>query len=658
VTALSLSSESKSSDSTKLGDYSSVDGEMALTHRFKDAASSEQIAAASKEGSTTPPGAYAVGGAPAQGAPSGYSGGGAGGAGGGRGGADLGVPNLADNEKLAEELLSKRRLAPARSEVKSLHRIAGEQRGLSAGGGLAPIHLAEEGRNLRESESDSFRYRKAAPPQFDPTASGDRFAAFVPNKWNAPISDPLSTFSIDVDTASYAKIRQLLNEQEQLPSPNAVRIEEMVNYFDYKYAAPTGDTPFSSSLALGTCPWNPDNQLVRVAIQAKKVDMAEREAANVVLLIDVSGSMDQPNKLPLVKRAVQTFVRQMRRNDRVAIVVYAGAAGLVLPSTSGREQTTILDSIERLRAGGSTNGGQGIQLAYSIARENFVANGINRVILCTDGDFNVGVTGDDALVELVKENARSKVFLTCLGFGVGNFNDAMMEKISNEGNGVYGFVDNDREARRWMCDKIDSSLIAVAKDVKIQIEFNPSAVGSYRLVGYENRILKHEDFNNDRKDAGDVNAGHRVTAFYEVTRPGQAVSDQPVDELKYAPRTLNRPIDPPAGYGGAGAGGADGVSADEMLTLKVRFKKPEEDVSKKLEFTLKRSDPAARADTDFEWAAAVAQFGFMLREPRQYSTGQWRQLVERVDSLLVNQSDSDHEEFGSMVRKANRLVNE
>lgn len=495
----------------------------------------------------------------------------------------------------------------------------------------------------------------------DPIASGDRFAAFAPNPWFSPAKDPLSTVSIDVDTASYAKVRQLLNESEQLPAPGAVRIEEFVNYFDYKYATPQDDQPFSAALAVGPCPWNSENRLVRIAIQAKQVDMREREPANVVLLIDVSGSMNQPNKLPLVKRTVQTFVRQMRGNDRIAIVVYAGAAGLVLPSTSGREQSTILDAIERLSAGGSTNGGQGIQLAYTIARENFVPNGINRVVLCTDGDFNVGVTGDDALVALVKENAQSKVFLTCLGFGVGNFNDSMMEKISNEGNGVYGFVDNDREARRWMCEKLDSSLVTVAKDVKLQIEFNPATVGSYRLVGYENRILKHEDFNNDRKDAGDVNAGHRVTAFYEIVPPGRSPTVPAVDPLRYA-TTTEKPDSPAperskSADNDAQISTAQPVASDELLTLKIRFKKPEGDVSTKVEFPLKgTTDGAESGDADFEWASHVALFATMLRDPQAFTQTQWKQLVEKVDAMLAGTKDADREEFGSMVRKAYRLV--
>lgn len=495
----------------------------------------------------------------------------------------------------------------------------------------------------------------------DPTASGDRFAPFVPNPWYSPTKDPLSTVSIDVDTASYAKVRQLLNESEQMPAPGAVRIEEFVNYFDYNYATPQDDQPFSAALAVGPCPWNAENRLVRIAIQAKKVDMKERESANVVLLIDVSGSMNQPNKLPLVKRTVQTFVRQMRANDRIAIVVYAGAAGLVLPSTSGREQSTILDAIERLNAGGSTNGGQGIQLAYSIARENFVPNGINRVVLCTDGDFNVGVTGDDALVGLVKENAKSKVFLTCLGFGVGNFNDSMMEKISNEGNGIYGFVDNDREARRWMCEKLDSSLVTIAKDVKLQVEFNPATVGSYRLIGYENRILKHEDFNNDRKDAGDVNAGHRVTAFYEIVPPGRSPTVPEVDPLRYTTGT-NKPAssaieESKAATNETQIGTQPPVASDELLTLKIRYKKPEGDVSTKVEFPLKGTTNGEEAgDADFEWASHVALFATMLRDPNAFTQSQWKHLVEKVDAMLAGTKDADREEFGSMVRKAYRLV--
>ena len=371
--------------------------------------------------------------------------------------------------------------------------------------------IATHDKRLRDFESLPLQQlpeelRANAPHLFrreakEPTGT-DRFEKIVETPFLETQKAPLSTFSIDVDTASYSKIRQTIMEGNRLPSPNMVRIEEMVNYFEYGYEGPQDERPFAAHMSVDRCPWNTEHQLVRVGLQAKKIDKDKRVKANIVFLLDVSGSMNEPNKLPLVKKSLSMMVNQLNENDRVAIVVYAGAAGCVLPSTCGAEKHAILSSLDHLNAGGSTNGGQGIQLAYSIAKEHFIPGGANRVVLCTDGDFNVGVTGDDALVAMMQENAKSNIFLTCLGFGAGNYNDTMMEKISNKGNGIYGMIDNELEGRRMMVEQLGGTLVTVAKDVKIQVDFNPAKVAGYRLIGYEDRRLANKDFDNDQKDAG------------------------------------------------------------------------------------------------------------------------------------------------------------
>ena len=497
---------------------------------------------------------------------------------------------------------------------------------------------------LRQNVPDAFR-RKAVEAK-----TGDRFEPIVETPFVATEQAPLSTFSIDVDTASYSKIRQYLNQANRLPNPNMVRIEEMINYFEYNYDGPKDDSPFAAHMTVDRCPWNYEHRLVRIGLQARKVDMKQRPKANIVFLLDVSGSMDEPNKLPLVKKSLSMLASQLSENDRVAIVVYAGAAGCVLPSTSGGNKQAILSSLDHLNAGGSTNGGQGIQLAYSIAKENFIEGGINRVILCTDGDFNVGVTGDDALVAMMQSNAKSNIFLTCLGFGMGNYNDAMMEKISNQGNGIYGMIDNEIEARRMMVEQLSGTLVTVAKDVKIQIDFNPNKVAGYRLIGYEDRRLANKDFDNDQKDAGEIGAGHRVTALYEVIPVGKAVSATPSSESetsKYLPRpkTESKPLDPVAG----------GELASEVLTLKVRYKQPEGSVSAKQEFVLKESDRDRQpeVDRDMQWASAVAEFGLLLRHSRMAPNADWSNMLERAES--ATQGDAYRLECVQMMRKARGL---
>jgi len=496
---------------------------------------------------------------------------------------------------------------------------------------------AGENDRLSEDTALATRLKRASVAEF----GTDRYASLYENPFKFVESDPLTTFSIDVDTASYVKTRQFLMQSHSLPPANAVRVEEFINYFEYEYAGPHGEDPFAANLAVATCPWRTDHKLVRIALQAKKMDVSERPKANIVFLLDVSGSMDEPNKLPLVKESMRMLIQQLGENDRVAMVVYAGAAGCVLESTTGDKQDVILGGLDRLNAGGSTNGGQGIQLAYDIARDHFVPGGVNRVILCTDGDFNVGTTSTEGLVNLVVENAKSKVFLTVLGFGMGNTNDAMMEQISNKGNGVYGFVDSRREAQRQMIKQLAGNLMTVAKDVKIQVEFNPERVASYRLIGYENRKLANEDFANDKKDAGEIGVGHRVTALYEI-EPIGAAKVQPAEGLRYQKRKTEVAAELPAKVNDKGN--------NELLAVSLRYKQPEGDTSKLLTFPLVDANkPFAEADQDFKWAASVAQFAMLLRNSTHKGNTSWSGLIETAESLATDES---RRECVDMIRAA------
>jgi Ca-activated chloride channel homolog len=523
-----------------------------------------------------------------------------------------------------------------------------------APGGLASSsELLAEGKSsdeqklpaeLRQNAPDAFRERVIEKQ------TGDRFEKIIETPFVATEQAPLSTFSIDVDTASYSKIRQYLNQSNSMPNPNMVRIEEMINYFEYEYSGPKDDTPFAAHMAVAQCPWNLEHRLVRIGLQARKIDMKQRPKANIVFLLDVSGSMNQPNKLPLVKKSLSLLASQLTENDNVAIVVYAGAAGCVLPSTNGANKQAILASLEHLNAGGSTNGGQGIQLAYSIAKEHFIEGGVNRVILCTDGDFNVGVTGDSALVEMMQANAKSNIFLTCLGFGMGNYNDTMMEKISNQGNGIYGMIDNEIEARRMMVEQLAGTLVTVAKDVKIQVDFNPNKVAGYRLIGYEDRRLANKDFDNDQKDAGEIGAGHRVTALYEVIPAGKSIDATPKNDgeaSKYQqkPKAEPKPADPVVGS----------EFASELLTLKVRYKQPEGSVSSKQEFVLNESDrdEQPQVDRDMQWATAVAEFGLLLRRSSMAPNADWSRMLERAE--MATQGDAYRLECVQMMRTARSL---
>src|SRR5256714_1682860 len=430
--------------------------------------------------------------------------------------------------------------------------------------------------------------------------SGESYAKIDENPFLEAARAPLSTFSIGVDTASYSNTRRFLNDG-QLPPRDAVRIEELINYFNYDYPQPTGDAPFSVTAEVAGCPWNPLHKLVHVGLQGKKISTEDLPPANLVFLIDVSGSMGESNKLPLVKSSLRMLAEQLNSRDRVAIVTYAGTSGLALPSTPGDRRGEIVAAVDRLAAGGSTNGGEGIQLAYRVAQENFIRGGTNRVILSTDGDFNVGVTSDDALVRLIEEKRQSGIFLSVLGVGAGNLNDSMMEKLADKGNGNYAYIDTEEEARKALGEEVAGTLATIAKDVKIQVEFNPRLVAGYRLIGYENRLLAERDFNDDRKDAGEIGAGHTVTALYEIVPAGQRVENPGVDELKYQQTA------PPTG----------GAGANELMTIKLRYKEPDGDDSKPLNVGVPDSGASYRnASENFKFSAAVAEFGMLLRDSR------------------------------------------
>jgi len=488
-----------------------------------------------------------------------------------------------------------------------------------------------------------------------PGLSGDKFALIEEDGFVAVKDSPRSTFSIDVDTASYAKTRAYLLEHHALPPPDAVRIEELINYFDYAYAGPTDEHPFAVHIETTECPWRPSHRLVRFGIQSRRMER-ERPASNLVFLIDVSGSMDAPNKLPLVQRSLSMLVRQLGENDRVAIVVYAGAAGLVLPPTSGSDQPTILAAIEKLRAGGSTNGGHGIHLAYQIAHDNFVQGRVNRVLLCTDGDFNVGTTSTGDLVRLAQEQAQSGVYLSILGFGFGNHNDALLEQLSNKANGNYAFIDGDREAHKVLVEQIQGTLVTIAKDVKLQVELNPAQVAAYRLIGYENRRLADRDFNDDTKDAGDIGTGHSVTALYEIVPAGVAseLGKPEVDPLKYqGARGLE------SGIGNREAQPVDPQIAGELLTLKLRYQPPAGGASTLLTFPVK--DGGAKfgsASPDLQFAAAVASFGMLLRSSKYKGDASYAAVLETASATRGEDKHGLRREFLDLVRAAQRLSGE
>jgi Ca-activated chloride channel family protein len=472
----------------------------------------------------------------------------------------------------------------------------------------------------------------APPPPFNTEA----YAHISENRFRRVGAEPVSTFSIDVDTASYSNVRRFLNEGT-LPPVDAVRTEELINYFRFGYSDAPGDAPFSVTADVAPCPWNPRHRLALIGLQARRISQEETPTRNLVFLLDVSGSMTPANKLPLVRTAMRMLADTLRPSDRVAIVVYAGASGLALPSTTGDRKEEIQRAIAELRPGGSTNGAAGIQLAYDTAARHFVKGGINRVILATDGDFNVGVTSEGELVRLIEEQRERGVFLSVLGVGTGNLKDSTMEKLANRGNGNYAYLDSLHEARRVLVTEAGSALVTVAKDVKIQVEFNPKTVGAYRLVGYENRLLNREDFNNDKKDAGEIGSGHTVTALYELIPPGQPIEGADVDPLKY-----QEPTRPTAA-----------AQSGELMAVRLRYKQPDGDRSQLLSVVVR--DRSGELTPNLGFAAAVAEFGMLLRRSEFKGQATWDSATALAKRYRGEDADGYRAEFVRLVELAAAL---
>jgi len=482
---------------------------------------------------------------------------------------------------------------------------------------------------------NSFKVRDKSNLSYDPIVSStdnENYARIQENIFKRVNTSPLSTFSIDVDKAGYSNIRRMINNGQKVPK-DAVKVEEMINYFNYNYKAPKGEHPFSIATEVANSPWNENTQIVRIGLKGQDIATQNVVASNLVFLIDVSGSMNAPNKLGLLKSAFGVLVDQLREKDKVSIVVYAGAAGTVLPPTSGANKEAIMDAIHNLRAGGSTAGGAGIKLAYKLAEEHFVKGGNNRVILATDGDFNVGASSDRAMEDLIAEKRKSGVFLTVLGFGMGNYQDSKMETLADKGNGNHAYIDTKQEAQKVLGTEFFGTIYTIAKDVKIQVEFNPAFVQAYRLIGYENRLLNDEDFKDDTKDAGELGSGHTVTALYEIIPVGvKSVYVKDVDDLKYTTPTTT---------------GQTG----ELLTVKFRYKKPNGDESKLIVKTVKnKTKKFANASTDFKFSAAVALFGLQLRKSIFINTTHKKDVIALAEAGKGSDEEGYRAEFIRLVK--------
>jgi Ca-activated chloride channel family protein len=453
----------------------------------------------------------------------------------------------------------------------------------------------------------------------------EKYSRFEENDYHIAMTEPLSTFSVDVDTASYSNVRRFINNGE-LPPKDAVRIEELINYFSYQYPQPEAEQPFAITTEIASSPWNPEHKLLQIGLKGRDLDQANLPPTNLVFLIDVSGSMY--DRLPLVKSALKLLVKQLRAQDRIALVVYAGAAGLVLPSTAGDDKATIVEALDDLQAGGSTAGGAGIHLAYAVAREHFLPDGNNRVILATDGDFNVGPSSESDLLHLIENKRQQGVYLTVLGFGQGNINDTTMELLADKGNGNYAYIDSLLEAKKVLVNEMGGTLFTIAKDVKIQVEFNPARVQSYRLIGYENRLLQTEDFKDDKKDAGEIGAGHTVTALYEIVPARSNVERLPSG--KYVTNSLSR----------------EALASNEIATVKLRYKQPDSDSSELLVHpALDSGTSITQASGNLRFASAVAEFGMLLRQSKYRGQASYAQLVARARSAAGQDKNGYRKEF-------------
>jgi Ca-activated chloride channel homolog len=480
-------------------------------------------------------------------------------------------------------------------------------------------------RNKRESES----YQ-----QFNT----EGYSTIRENGFRKVADSPLSTFSIDVDNAAYSNVRRFINNG-QLPPVDAVRIEEMINYFTYNYPEPTGEHPFSVYTEVAACPWNGKNLLLHVGLKGKSIDKSELPASNIVFLIDVSGSMSDANKLPLLKSAFRLLVNELRPVDRVAIVVYAGAAGLVLESTPGNRKEQIIAALDKLEAGGSTAGGAGLKLAYQVAGNHFIEGGNNRIIIATDGDFNVGASSNAEMERMIERERERGIFITALGFGMGNYKDDKLEIIANKGNGNYAYIDNIQEARKVLVKEFGGTLFTIAKDVKFQIEFNPANIESYRLIGYENRLLNDEDFNDDKKDAGEMGSGHTVTALYEIVPKGGGIGSSAVDPLKYQTPRAQTPS-----------------NDSELVTIKMRYKQPTGSKSVLFDKVVKTGQTSfALSSENFRFAASVAAFGMMLRDSEHKNDLTWSRIAEMATSARGGDEDGYRAEFIRLIKAASEM---
>lgn len=479
--------------------------------------------------------------------------------------------------------------------------------------------------------------------RYAPETSSESYTAITENQFRAALTQPLSTFSIDVDAASYTNVRRYINNGS-LPPADAVRIEEMVNYFDYDYPQPKGNDPVSITTEISSALWNTSHKLVKIGLQGRKITTDRLPASNLVFLIDVSGSMDQPNKLPLLVSSFKLLTEQLRHSDKVAIVVYAGQAGMVLPSTPGDQKMKIKEALNQLSAGGSTAGGQGIELAYKMASDNFIKGGNNRVILATDGDFNVGASSDEAMQSLIENKRKSGIFLTVLGYGMGNYKDSKMEILADKGNGNYAYIDNITEARKVLINEFGGTLFTIAKDVKLQVEFNPAKVQAYRLMGYENRLLKARDFNDDLKDAGEMGTGHTVTALYEVIPAGVKSSfSGVVDDLKY--QSEKKP--------------EIKSNSKELLTVKIRYKKPDSNVSNLTEQAVIDNIVAfSKTSENFRFSAAVAEFGMLLRQSGFKQNANFDHVVNTAQNAIGKDNEGYRSEFVKLAKSAKLLAKE
>ncbi len=481
---------------------------------------------------------------------------------------------------------------------------------------------------------------KINPVKVDINYNTEEYDNISENGYKDTKQNPISTLSIDVDNASYSNVRRFLNSG-QLPPKDAVRIEEMINYFSYEYPEPKGEHPFSFNTEMSDCPWNKENKLLHIGLQGKKLNYNDLKPSSFVFLLDVSGSMNSGNKLPLLKKSLLKLIDNLGRKDKVSIVVYAGAAGLVLPTTPAYQKDKIRNALKKLNAGGSTAGGAGIKLAYKIAKKAFIKDGNNRVILATDGDFNIGTSSTGALVNLIEEKRKDDIYLTILGFGMGNYKDGRMEQISNAGNGNYFYIDNLKEADKVFGKEMRANMFTIAKDVKIQIEFNPANVKAYRLIGYENRVLNKEDFDDDTKDAGELGPGHTVTALYEIVPVSSNAKINKTKDLKYQQTTFN------------------GISEfkDELMTLKFRYKPPKEKKSILIEHIVKNNvTDLEETSNNFRFSASVAAFGMLLRDSKYKGNISYKDIKKLAEASKGKDTNSYRKEFISMIRTAGDLT--